>query len=209
MSRVTADIAISLDGYAAGPNQTLEHPFGDGVGEILHDRMAHWMFDEQESKAHAAEIAAITAAKAYVMGRNMFSPGRGEWDLDWKGWWGPNPPYHGPVFVLTHHPRESLTMEGGTTFHFVTDGIESALAQAKTAAGEGDVSIAGGAATLRQYLKAGLVDELRLHIVPIVIGQGENVFTDLQGVQLEPVAVSGTRAVTHVTYHPAAHLTLT
>jgi dihydrofolate reductase len=148
--------------------------------------MAHWMFDEQEKKAHAAEIAAITAAKAYVMGRNMFSPGRGDWDLEWKGWWGPNPPYHGPVFVLTHHPRDPIPMEGGTTFHFVTDGIESALAQAKAAAGEGDVSIAGGAATLRQYLKAGLVDELRLHIVPIVTGQGENLFTDLQGVSSSP-----------------------
>jgi dihydrofolate reductase len=205
MSKVTADIAISLDGFAAGLNQTLEKPFGDGVGQVLHT----WMFDEAEAEAHADAIAKITAAKAYVMGRNMFSPGRGDWDLDWKGWWGDNPPYHGPVFVLTHHPREPLTMEGGTTFHFVTDGIESALAQAKAAAGDGDVSIAGGAATLRQYLAVGAIDELRLHITPIVLGEGENVFTGLRGLALEPVERWGTSLVTHVTYRPSSHLTLT
>jgi dihydrofolate reductase len=205
MSKVTADIAISLDGYAAGLNQRLDQPFGDGVGDRLHT----WMFDEAEAKANAAEIARITAAKAYVMGRNMFSPGRGDWDLDWKGWWGDDPPYHGPVFVLTHHPRDPLTMEGGTTFHFVTDGIESALAQAKAAAGDGDVSIAGGAATLRQYLAAGSIDELRLHIAPIVLGEGENVFTGLRGLTLEPIERSGTSMVTHVTYRPSSHLTLT
>jgi dihydrofolate reductase len=206
MSKVTADISVSLDGFAAGPNQSLEKPFGDGVeDEALHT----WMFEEAEAKANAAEIAAITSAKAYIMGRNMFSPGRGEWDLDWKGWWGDNPPYHGPVFVLTHHPRESLTMEGGTTYHFVTDGIESALAQAKAAAGDADVSIAGGAATLRQYLAIGAIDELRLHVVPIVLGQGENVFTGLGGLRLEAVARSGTGLVTHVTYRPTSHLPLT
>jgi len=206
MSRVTADISVSLDGFAAGPNQSLEKPFGDGVeDESLHT----WMFDEAEAKANAAEIAAITTAKAYVMGRNMFSPGRGEWDLDWKGWWGDAPPYHGPVFVLTHHPREPLTMEGGTTFHFITDGPEAALERAREAAGDGDVSIAGGAATVRQYLKAGLIDELRLHIAPVVLGRGENLWTGVGDVGLEPVEVSGTSLVTHVTYRTSSHLTLT
>jgi dihydrofolate reductase len=199
-------MGISLDGYAAGPNQTFEKPFGDGG---LLEHLSKWMFDEDEAPKHAAERAKITSAAAYVMGRNMFGPGRGEWDLDWKGWWGDDPPYHAPVFVLTHHAREPLTMEGGTTFHFVTDGPESALAQAKAAAGAGDVSIAGGATTLRQYLKAGQVDELRLHIVPVVLGQGENVFTELGGAEFEAVEISGTGVVTHVTYRPVSHPTLT
>jgi dihydrofolate reductase len=203
MSRVTCDIAISLDGFAAGPNQRLDAPFGDGV----EGRLVKWMVDEAD--AHRAEIDKITEAKAFIMGRNMFSPGRGEWDLDWKGWWGDDPPYHAPVFVLTHHAREPLTMEGGTTFHFVTDGPQAALARAREAAGDGDVSIAGGAATVRQYLKAGSIDELRLHIAPVVLGQGENVFTDVGDVGLEPIAVSGTSLVTHVTYRRSSHLTLT
>jgi dihydrofolate reductase len=206
MSKVTSDISVSLDGFAAGPNQSLEKPFGDGLED---ERLHTWMFDEAEAKANAAEIAAITTAKAYIMGRNMFTPGRGEWDLDWKGWWGDNPPYHGPVFVLTHHPREPLTMEGGTTYHFVTDGIESALAQANAAAGDGYVSIQGGAATVRQYLAIGAIDELRLHVAPIVLGQGENVFTGLRGLELEAVARSGTGRITHVTYRPTSHLPLT
>src|SRR3954447_26814145 len=173
MSRVTADISVSLDGFAAGPNQSLEKPFGDGVeDESLHT----WMFDAAEAKANAAEIAAITSAKAYVMGRNMFSPGRGDWDLDWKGWWGDDPPYHTPVFVLTHYPREPLAMEGGTTFHFVTDGIESALAQARAVvADEQDILIAGGPNTINQYLAAGHVDEFELHIAPFLRGEGERV----------------------------------
>jgi len=199
-------MGISLDGYAAGPNQTFEKPFGDG--DLL-EHLRKWMFDEDEAPNHAAERAKITSASAYVMGRNMFGPGRGGWDLDWKGWWGDDPPYHAPVFVLTHHAREPLTMEGGTTFHFVTDGPESALAQAKAAAGAGDVSIAGGATTLRQYLKAGQVDELRLHVVPVVLGQGENVFTELGGAEFEAVEISGTGVVTHVTYRPVSHPTLT
>jgi len=206
MTRVTADVGISLDGYASGPNQSFEKPFGDGG---LLDHLRKWMFDEDEAPKHAAERAKITSATAYVMGRNMFSPGRGEWDLEWKGWWGDDPPYHGPVFVLTNHAREPLTMEGGTTFHFVTDGPESALAQAKAAAGDGHVSIAGGATTLRQYLKAGAVDELRLHVVPFVLGQGENIFTGLGGAEFEAVEVSGTSVVTHVTYRRSSHLTLT
>ncbi|MFC4055285.1 dihydrofolate reductase family protein [Actinomadura syzygii] len=193
MSKVTCDIAVSADGYAAGPNQRLDEPLGDG-GERLH----RWMFEEPD--AHAAVIEEITAAGAFVMGRNMFTAGRGDWDLDWTGWWGDEPPYHAPVFVLTHHPREKVEMKGGTTFHFVTDGIESALARAKEAAGDLDVAIAGGAHTVDQYLAAGLIDELRLHIAPIVLGEGERLFTGVGDLALRPVRVAHTDLVTHVTY---------
>jgi dihydrofolate reductase len=195
MSKVTCDMAVSIDGFAAGPNQSPDKPFGDGPV----DRLTQWMLEQAEE--NAAVIAAITAARAYVMGRNMFAgPGRGDWDPDWKGWWGDDPPYHAPVFVLTHHPREPLEMEGGTTFNFVTDGIESALAQARAAAGEGDVAIAGGAATVNQYLAAGAIDELRLHVTPVVLGVGERLFEGVGPLALEKVDVSGTDLVTHVTY---------
>jgi dihydrofolate reductase len=194
MSNVTCDLAISLDGFVAGPNQSLANPFGEGVEGRLH----RWMFEEPE--AHAAAIEAITAAKAYVMGRNMFGPGRGAWDEEWKGWWGEDPPYHAPVFVLTHHPRAPLPMQGGTTFTFVTDGIESALAQAREAAAGGDVAIAGGAEAARRYLAAGLIDELRLHLVPVVLGAGERLFGGVSDLTLEPLAASGTKLVTHLTY---------
>jgi dihydrofolate reductase len=194
MSKVTAGIAISLDGFAAGPNQTAEKPFGDIPENILH----RWMLEQPE--ANADQIAALTAAKAYVMGRNMFSPGRGEWDLDWTGWWGDDPPYHAPVFVLTHHPREPLTMEGGTTFTFVTDGIESALAQAREAAGDRDVAIAGGAATVNQYLAAGLIDELRLHVTPVLVGAGERLLDKVGSHDLQPLSVRSTELVTHLRY---------
>ena len=149
MTKIRATLAVSLDGFAAGPNQSAENPFGEGVDGRLH----RWMFEDAD--ANAEEIAGHTSATAYVMGRNMFGPGRGAWDLEWTGWWGPNPPYAAPVYVLTHHEREPVQMEGGTTFHFVTGGIESALEQARAAAGEGDVLIAGGAATVNQYLAAG------------------------------------------------------
>jgi dihydrofolate reductase len=194
MSEVTCDISVSVDGFAAGPNQTLEEPFGEGVGERLHT----WMFEGRED--NVSEVEAITAAGAFIMGRNMFSPGRGEWDLDWKGWWGEEPPYHAPVFVLTHHPREPLEMQGGTTFRFVTDGIESALEQARAAAGDRNVSIAGGAATVNQYLAAGLIDELRLHVAPILLGVGERVFEGVPNLTLQPVAGRHTDLVTHLTY---------
>jgi dihydrofolate reductase len=134
------------------------------------------------------------------MGRNMFSPGRGEWDLDWKGWWGDDPPYHAPVFVLTHHPREPLAMQGGTTYYFVTDGLESALAQAREAAGDGDVSIAGGAATVSQCLAAGAIDELRLHIAPMVLGAGERPLDGVGDLKLEQLRVSSSSLVTHIAY---------
>ncbi|GAA3411131.1 dihydrofolate reductase family protein [Streptosporangium vulgare] len=140
MSKVTCDMGMSLDGFVAGPNQSLEHPLGEGgAKECLH----RWMFEEPER--HTAVLEGITAAGAFIMGRNMFGPGRGVWDLEWKGWWGEEPPYHGPVFVLTHHPREPLAMKGGTTFVFVTDGIEAAMARAREAAGDRDVAVAGGA----------------------------------------------------------------
>ena len=131
MSKVNCDMSMSVDGFVAGPNQSLANPFGDGIGDRLH----RWMFEEPE--ANAAEIQGVTAAGAFIMGRNMFGPGRHDWDLDWKGWWGDDPPYHGPVFVLTHHPRPTLPMDGGTTFTFVTDGIESAMAQAHGGGREG------------------------------------------------------------------------
>ena len=151
MTNVTGDIAISVDGFSAGPNQSFEYPFGEGDGEAPAPLDA--TLDVRRARRERRGDQGHPHAKAYIMGRNMFGPGRGDWDLDWTGWWGPEPPYHAPVFVLTHHPREPLTMEGGTTFHFVTDGIESALAQAREAAGDGNVSIAGGAATVRQYLR--------------------------------------------------------
>jgi dihydrofolate reductase len=194
MPRVTCDIAISVDGYAAGTDQRLDEPFGDGP----RGRLGAWMFDRPEE--NAAEIETITAAGAYVMGRNMFSPGRGEWDPDWTGWWGEEPPYHAPVFVLTHHPREPLTMKGGTSFTFVTDGTLAALDRAREAAGDADVAIAGGAATVNQYLAAGLIDELRLHVVPLVLGAGERLFEGVADVDLEPVSVRRTDLVTHLVY---------
>jgi dihydrofolate reductase len=194
MSKVTCDMAMSVDGFVAGANQTADNPFGEGVEGRLH----RWMFEEPE--ANAAAIEAVTAARAYVMGRNMFGPGREAWDEQWKGWWGDEPPYHAPVFVLTHHVREPLVMQGGTTFTFVTDGIEAALAQAREAAGDADVAIAGGAATVNQYLAAVLIDELRLHVAPVVLGAGERLFDGVGQLTLQPLEVSGTDLVTHLSY---------
>jgi dihydrofolate reductase len=194
MPKVTADMSITLDGYASGKGQSREHPFGDIDKERLHS----WMFDHVNENAE--ERAAITAAGAYIMGRNMFGPDRGEWDLDWHGWWGPNPPYHAPTFVLGHRPRPSVEMEGGTVFHFVTDGIEAALERAREAAGEKNVSIAGGPGALNQYLAAGLVDELRLHVAPFVAGRGERLFDGAAGIALKPVSSRATPQVTHLVY---------
>ena len=194
MSKVTCDLSVSVDGFVAGPHQSLDNPLGEGAEDRLHQ----WMFEESE--ANAAELQGITAAGAFIMGRNMFSPGRDDWDLEWKGWWGDDPPYHRPVFVLTHHPRPMLPMRGGTTFTFVTDGIESALAQARKAAGEGDIAIAGGAHTVNQYLAAGLIDELRLHVAPVVLGAGERLFDGVGDLTLEPLGARGTNLVTHLRY---------
>ena len=194
MTNVVCDISVSADGYSAGDNQTEERPFGDGDSSLLHA----WMFDTPEE--NGAELAGITDAKAFIMGRNMFGPIRGEWTGDWKGWWGPEPPYRAPVFVLTHHRREPLQMEGGTTFHFVTDGIHAALERARSVAGDGNIAIAGGAATVNQYLAAGLLEELRLHITPFTLGAGTRVFDGVPPLQLKQLSSRGASLVTHVTY---------
>jgi dihydrofolate reductase len=196
MTEVTSDLSVSLDGFAAGPNQSADLPFGEGVDDRLH----RWMFEQPDVPENAASIAGMAAASAYVMGRNMFGPIRGEWDLDWKGWWGGDPPFHAPVFVLTHHDREPVQMEGGTTFTFVTGGIESALEQARAAAGDGYVSIAGGAATVNQYLAAGLIDELRVHVVPLVLGKGERLFDGVGQLDLEPLEITSNELVIHQRY---------
>jgi dihydrofolate reductase len=207
MSNVTCQISISLDGFVAGPNQSLGNPIGEG-GMRLHQ----WAFaTDAWNRQHGSEQGERTADSlvaeevvqnigAYVMGRNMFGPGRGEWDPSWRGWWGEDPPYHTPVYVLTHRARGPVQMDGGTTFHFVTDGIESALEQARAAAVEKDVSIAGGASTVRQYLAAGLLDELYLHIVPVVLGAGERLLENVGDPTLEPIKVVASPAVTHIKY---------
>ncbi len=194
MSPVVATMSITLDGVGSGHHQTEERPFGDVPEGVLH----RWMFEKPEESQ--AEIAAITAAGAFIMGRNMFGPVRGEWDRDWSGWWGPNPPYHRPVFVLTHHPREPLRMEGGTTFHFVTDGIRAALERARDAAGDLPVHVAGGPSTTNAYLAAGLVDELRLQITPTVLGHGLRLFDGVDRLDLETISIRPVSLATHVHY---------
>ena len=207
MSRVTCQISTSLDGFAAGPNQSLENPLGEG-GERLHEwaiatdawRARHRR-EGGEHNADAEVIADVTQnVGAYIMGRKMFGGGDGPHDASWRGWWGEDPPFHVPVFVLTHHAREPLPMEGGTTFTFVTDGIESALEQAREAAGSADVAIAGGASTVNQYLAAGAIDELRLHVAPVVLGVGERLFDGVGPLSVERVGVRATDLVTHITY---------
>jgi dihydrofolate reductase len=198
MGRVICDITISADGYSAGLNQTEERPFGDDGGDGWGDKLHAWFAETPEE--NRAEVDQMTAAKAFIMGRNMFGPVRGEWDRQWNGWWGDDPPFHAPVFVLTHHAREPQPMDGGTTYYFVTDGIESALAQARAAAGDGDVAIQGGATTINQYLTAGLIDELRLHFVPLTLGAGTRLFEGVPPLKLEQVKSRPARLVTHVTY---------
>ncbi|GAA4430768.1 dihydrofolate reductase family protein [Georgenia halophila] len=193
MGIVTCDVTVSVDGFVAGPRQSRDAPLGVG-GERLH----RWQFEDAEN--NAAEVAAITQAGAFIMGRNMFGPIRGPWSEPWDGWWGAEPPYHAPVFVLTHHPREPLEMAGGTTFAFVTDGIRAALEQALDAAGERDVAVAGGAETINQYLAAGLIHELRLHVAPMVLGGGARLFDGVGDLGLTPVSARATRLVTHTTY---------
>src|SRR3982074_118313 len=207
MNLVTCHISISLDGFVAGPNQSMENPIGEG-GMRLHQ----WLFETaswreqhgEEGGAHTADSDMVRGlfkhVGAYIMGRKMFGGGDGPWDETWTGWWGEDPPYHVPVFVLTHHPREPLSMQGGTTFTFVTDGIESALEQARTAAGDDDVAIAGGASAVQQYLAAGMLDELYLHVVPIVLGAGERLLVNVGDPVLRPVNVIASPAVTHVKY---------
>ena len=198
MSLTTCHVSISLDGFLAGPDQSLDHPLGVG-GLAVHE----WHLDSDE-KGHAADIAArddlLKQRGAFVMGRNMFGPVRGPWDQDWRGWWGDEPPYHAPVFVLTHHARESVEMAGGTTFHFVTEGFDAAYARAKEAAGDLDVAIAGGASTVRQALAAGVVDEMTLDIAPVLLGAGERLLEGVADPGLAPVEVTSSPLATHVRY---------
>lgn len=198
MPKVTCDLSISVDGYSAGHNQTEQRPFGDDGSDGWGNRLHAWMFDTPDE--NRVEIERMASAKAFIIGRNMFGPVRGPWDRAWNGWWGDNPPFHTPVFVLTHYLRNPQPMAGGTTFHFVTDGIEAALREARKAAGDGDVSIHGGATTINQYLAAGLVDELRLHIVPFTLGAGTRLFDGVPPLNLEQIESRAASAVTHVTY---------
>jgi dihydrofolate reductase len=203
--------SLSIDGFGAGPNQSLDHPLGVG-GKGLHQ----WFFPTrffQKMTGHADGTTGIDndfaergfdRIGAWILGRNMFGPIRGNWpDDQWKGWWGENPPYHVPVFVLTHHLRSPIKMEGGTTFHFVTDGIHAALKRAREAAGGLDVRVGGGPATIRQYLQAGLIDSLHVAIAPILIGSGESLFAGIDLLKL------GYKCTEHVTTPNALHVVLT
>jgi len=193
--QVHAHMSLSIDGFGTGLNQTRERPFGDGSeGEPLH----RWMFEDADN--NRAELDAITNYGAFIMGRNMFAaPGPDVWEEEWRGWWGPNPPYHAPVFVLTHYTRPPIEMEGGTVFHFVTEGPEVALARARQAAGQRNLVVAGGVTTLRNYLNAGAVDQLHLQIAPVVLGQGERLWDGLTA-RLEPIGARATRLTTHMDY---------
>jgi dihydrofolate reductase len=201
--------SVSIDGYGAGPNQDLEHPLGAGGPEIFdwffHTRTWQRMHGKEGGETGADDDMAargFDGVGAWILGRNMFGPVRGPWpDERWKGWWGDEPPYHTPVFVLTHHPRATLSMKGGTVFHFVTGGIEAALQQARDAAGGRDVRLGGGVSTIRQYLQARLIDELHLVIAPTLLGAGEHLLNDIDmralGYECTGHA-TGTRAVAHV-----------
>jgi len=202
---------VSLDGYGAGPNQSLESPLGAGGAQLF-----EWLFATQTfQKVHGNEGGATGvdddfAARgfsnigAWIMGRNMFGPIRGEWpDDNWKGWWGDSPPFHAPVFVLSHNPRASIAMAGGTTFHFVTDGIQTALERAKESANGQDVRLGGGVATIQQYFRARLIDEMHLAIVPTLLGSGEQLFSGLDAVAL------GYRCSEHVSTSKVTHMVIT
>jgi dihydrofolate reductase len=202
---------VSLDGFGAGPNQDLGNPPGVGGGALHEWVVATRTFQRMCGRDGGTtgiddDFAArgFTNIGAWIMGRNMFGPVRGPWsDETWKGWWGDNPPYHTPVFVLTHHPRASIAMDGGTTFHFVTDGIEAALKRAVEAADGRDVRLGGGVATIRQYLHAGLVDEMHLAISPVLLGSGERLFDGIDAPKL------GYRCTEHVPTAAATHVVLT
>lgn len=202
---------ISLDGYGAGPNQNLEHPLGVGGAALLEWLFATRAFQHVHGSSGGTtgaddEFAArgFSNVGAWIMGRNMFGPIRGEWpDENWKGWWGDNPPFHVPVFVLSHHPRASITMAGGTSFHFVTDGIQSALKRAKESANGQDVRLGGGVATIQQYLRARLIDEIHLAITPTLLGSGEQFFAGLDTVAL------GYFCSEHIPTAKATHIILT
>ena len=212
MSKVrVAGFSVSLDGFSAGIEQSLQDPLGKRGPDIF-----QWYFPTRTFRTMVGKEGGTTGVDdrygaasmqgfgAFILGRNMFGPIRGEWpDDEWKGWWGPNPPYHAPTFVLTHYPREPIVMEGGTTFHFVTEGIEAALEQAKAAAGSLDVKIGGGVSTVRQYLEIGAIDTLHLAVSPVVLGQGEALFA---GLDLPALGYSVTK---HEAGELATHVTLT
>jgi len=209
MGRVrVAGFSLSLDGFGAGPEQSLQDPLGKG-GKELHG----WFFGTKTFRAMFGEGGgsegvderfahrSMDGFGAFILGRNMFGPVRGEWPDDaWKGWWGDNPPYHAPTFILTHHARDPIVMEGGTTFHFVTDGIHTALERAHNAAGGLDVKIGGGVSTVREYLQAGLIDELHFALAPVLLGRGEAMFEglDLPALGYRVTASTGTELATHV-----------
>jgi dihydrofolate reductase len=208
MSKFRFNITMSLDGYVAGPNQSRENGLGEG-GEQLHDwavklKSFHEIHGESGGETGPNDKVLREGFEnigAFIMGRNMFGGGAGAWDESWKGWWGDNPPYHAPVFVLTHHAREPLEMQGGTTFFFVTDGIGSALRQAREAAGSRDVLLGGGASVAQQYLTAGLIDEMELHVVPLILGAGERLLDNIGAdVKLEQVRTIEGPGVTHLKY---------
>jgi len=198
MSLTTCHVSISIDGFIAGPDQGPDDPIGVG-GRKLHEW--HWHAGEPGHEVDLAQRDELLSPKgAYVMGRNMFGPVRGDWIGDWRGWWGEDPPYHAPVFVLTHHGRPSIEMAGGTEFHFVTGGFDAALEQAKIAAGAADIRIAGGASTVRQAFAAGAIDEIILDIVPVVLGRGERLFDGVTDPGFEPIEVVHSKHATHVRY---------
>ena len=210
MGRVVVNISTSLDGYVAGPSPTLEEPLGRN-GERLHEwatetdswREQHGLEGGESSVDSEVVEESVASVGAYVMGRKMFSGGSGPWEDDPRsmGWWGDEPPFHVPVFVLTHHAREPVKMEGGTTFVFVTDGVESAVEQARAAAADGDVAIAGGAAAVQQALAAGLVDELQVHVAPILLGGGTRLFGEgTDPVRLEATRVLASPRATHLRF---------
>ncbi len=199
MSITTCHMTISLDGFAAGPNQSRADPMGKRGHDIHRWHMGH----ERANEADATVASWLGRPRgAYVMGRNMFGPIRGPWESEeeWRGWWGPTPPYHAPVFVLTRHAREPIALEGGTTFHFVTDGFDAAFAQAREAAGDVGVDIAGGAWTVRQALSARVIDELTLDIAPVLLGSGERIFDGIETFDMEPVEALHSPLATHIRY---------
>jgi dihydrofolate reductase len=210
VGKVVVDISMSLDGFVAGPNPTLEEPLGE-KGEELHEwvvrtnywRERHGLEGGEENEDSEVIREASSSVGASVMGRKMFSGGSGPWESDPRsmGWWGDEPPFHTPVFVLTHHAREPEEMEGGTTFFFVTDGIEAAIQQARAAAGEGNVAIGGGANAIQQALAAGLVDELQVHVAPILLGGGTRLFGEgADPIRLEATRVLASPRATHVKF---------
>ncbi len=201
MSKLRFNISMSLDGYAAGPNQSLDAPLGEGAEEALHDwfirtRTFQAMLGQEDEGETGLDNDRAEAWRqdfgATIMGRNMFGPIRGEWgDEEWRGWWGDEPPYHSPVFVLTHHAHEPIEMEGGTTFHFVTEGPEAALERAREVAGSRDINIGGGASTAQQYLRLGLVDEMEIHVVPALPGRRRAVVRKPRRSAVVPQAAGG------------------